>query len=176
MNKELLNSWLRDVIIGLNLCPFAKVPYEKNLIHLEESSANTEDGIIEAFLDHLNHVQEKSEREIATSLIYFPELKINFESYFAISETIQDMLVELKIDDLFQVVVFHPEFYFEGLSKDCRANFVNRSPFPLFHLLRKVELDALELTPEDGEKISFDNEKKLMELDDNQFNKLFSFL
>ncbi|MGD8812491.1 MAG: DUF1415 family protein, partial [Thioalkalispiraceae bacterium] len=35
---------------------------------------------------------------------------------------------------------FHPDYVFEGLTESDAANYTNRSPFPMLHLLREASL------------------------------------
>ena len=37
--------WLEKAVIGLNLCPFAKAPYEKNRVRISISHAKHLDGL-----------------------------------------------------------------------------------------------------------------------------------
>ena len=51
-------------------------------------------------------------------------------------------------EGVYQIASFHPEYCFEGEDVDDPANFTNRSPYPMFHLLREVQLEqALEKLP-----------------------------
>ena len=74
-----------------------------------------------------------------------------------------------------QIVCFHPEFKFESLEDEDRANFVNRSPFPMIHILRKSEVQRAAQI-KGGENISFINEKKLKSMSVEEFKKVFSYL
>ena len=44
---------------------------------------------------------------------------------------------------------FHPDYCFEGEAEDDPANLTNRSPFPMFHLIREESLEkALQSYPD----------------------------
>ena len=47
---NLIKKWLEETVIGLNLCPFAKTPFEEGKIALIESQANEFQGMTQAFL------------------------------------------------------------------------------------------------------------------------------
>jgi hypothetical protein len=47
-----------------------------------------------------------------------------------------------------QLASFHPDYQFAGVEVDDPANFTNRSPLPMFHLIREDGLAAaLETYP-----------------------------
>ncbi len=46
---------------------------------------------------------------------------------------------------MLQLASFHPDYRFEGAEPDDPANYTNRSPYPMFHLIREASLaQALE--------------------------------
>ena len=55
----------------------------------------------------------------------------------------------MKLDGIFQIASFHPQFQFAGTGPDDITNFTNRAPFPILHLLRENSIDrAVEAFPE----------------------------
>ncbi len=53
--------------------------------------------------------------------------------------------MEVGADHLVQIATFHPNYVFEGVSQNARSNHTNRSPYPIFHLLRQEDVEeALE--------------------------------
>ena len=57
-------------------------------------------------------------------------------------------LQEVGLDDEFQVVGFHPQHVFGGEEPTDPGNFVNRSPYPMIHILRQESVtDAVETSP-----------------------------
>ena len=64
-------------------------------------------------------------------------------------EDAQAALVESGLDEMLQLASFHPDYCFDGLDEDDPANYTNRSPFPMFHLIRQDGLAAaLESGPD----------------------------
>jgi hypothetical protein len=56
------------------------------------------------------------------------------------------------------VASFHPDYCFESSPADDPANFTNRSPYPMLHLLREESIEkALEHYPGDPEEIPENN-------------------
>ncbi len=46
------------------------------------------------------------------------------------------------LDGVVQLATFHPKYQFDDSGEDDVENFTNRSPWPLFHLLREDEVGA----------------------------------
>jgi len=68
---------------------------------------------------------------------------------------------DLSLNEEFQLVVFHPNFLFADGSKDDPANFTNRSPYPMIHILRSDSVSkAIDHHP-NVENIPLENMEKL---------------
>ena len=46
----------------------------------------------------------------------------------------------LNLHGIVQLAPFHPQFVFEGSAPDGIDNYTNRSPYPMFHILREDEV------------------------------------
>ena len=44
-------------------------------------------------------------------------------------------------DGLFQIAGLHPQYEFAGSDPDDVANYTNRAPYPMLHLLRESSID-----------------------------------
>lgn len=172
-NKQIIQEWMNEVIIGLNLCPFAKNPWENEGIRLQESSNTNEEKMLQDFLYELNFIQSHGPKEISTSLLIFPMYQQNFFKFNDFCGACEALIDDLNLDQIFQVVAFHPNFQFANLKPKDKANLVNSSPFPLIHILRSEELAQVIKNSNDGEKISFANEKRLKELSETDLKKFF---
>ena len=70
------------------------------------------------------------------------------------------LLTQHGYDGTYQLASFHPEYCFAGSDDNDAANYTNRSPFPMLHLLREDSLEmALENYP-DPEQIPNRNVEK----------------
>ncbi len=45
-------------------------------------------------------------------------------------------------EGIYQFATFHPDYVFADSETDDPANFTNRSPYPMIHILREESLDA----------------------------------
>lgn len=156
---HMINKWLEKTIIGLDLCPFTRRPFEEGKILVEELKGLESTDAQNHFLNSLSSFQGQSHFE--TALLVYPWWKISFRDFYEFSEDCENHLLTLKLENEFQLVAFHPDFCFEGLEFSNRANLVNSSPLPLIHILKISDLDFLNLSAEDAEIMSFGNAKKL---------------
>ncbi|MCK4586195.1 MAG: DUF1415 family protein, partial [Gammaproteobacteria bacterium] len=85
-----VERWLKDVVIGLNLCPFAAKPFGDKRIRIEVFEGDTEAGLLEMLQSELtlmderpieNQPPEETETVIETTLIVIPNMLHNFDTY-----------------------------------------------------------------------------------------------
>jgi hypothetical protein len=63
-------------------------------------------------------------------------------------DAIDDMLEQYGWSGVFQVASFHPQYQFADTQIDDRENWTNRSPYPIFQILRESSLElAIENFP-----------------------------
>jgi uncharacterized protein len=48
----------------------------------------------------------------------------------------------MKLEGIFQIASFHPEYQFGGTEYDDVENYTNRSPYQVLHLLREESLEC----------------------------------
>ena len=77
-----------------------------------------------------------------TSLLVCPQLFPNdFEKFLEVYNMFQDgVLVDNDLVGDIQIAPFHPLFEFDGSGSDGVDNYTNRSPYPIFHILREKDV------------------------------------
>lgn len=173
---ELTQFWLSKIVIGLELCPFAKRPFEQGLIRLSEAESSEIDEMAEKLFDELEFLNEKSPSELSTTLIVYPHGPTDFQSYYDFVVEMEESMAHVGLDKYFQLVSFHPKFRFENEDESSVANLVNRSPYPILQIIRAEEIKSARLTLNQAESISLMNTKKLINLSKEERQKLFSYL
>lgn len=173
---ETLNYWLKEIVIGLDLCPFARIPFKKGLIRVVECLESDEAEMINFFIEELDFLNEKDSQEVSTTIISYPHDNQRFLEFNDFVGDLEYLMEEAGLETTFQLVCFHPEFCFKGESFDSRSNLVNRSPYNVIHILRTADFKMALSNPKDGEIISRNNEEKLNEFSDSEINKLFYYL
>jgi hypothetical protein len=154
-------DWVQQVVIGLNLCPFAEQPYQSNRLFLEVIHGRDETEILSRLLGECLVRQDQP----GTTLMICPDLyPTNFESYLQVYNMMNDGVLQddyqgdTDDDDHLshhvQIAPFHPFFEFDGSGKDGVDNYTNRSPYPMFHILREEEVGrAVDLLDGDASKV-----------------------
>jgi uncharacterized protein len=132
-----VSQWLDRFIVGLNICPFAKRPLAQQLVRISVVESAVETELTQALLAELATLVDTPRTELETTLIVHPNLLLDFDDFWAYLEWITEILEENGIAELIQVVGFHPDYYFDDAGPADLANYTNRSPYPLLHLLRQ---------------------------------------
>jgi hypothetical protein len=55
-------------------------------------------------------------------------------------DVIESILEKTGAAHFLQLAHFHPDYLFERVDKDDAGHFTNRSPYPIFHLIRAEEV------------------------------------
>lgn len=150
MEKEIVikqtQNWVREVVVGLNLCPFAAKEVKNNTIKYVVLNTTDVPDILEAVYEECEFLDANTETE--TTLIIFPNATPDFEDYLDMLSLAEDLLEAEEYEGVYQIASFHPEYCFEDSDENDAANFSNKSPYPMFHLLRENSIDeAVEKYP-----------------------------
>lgn len=154
MEQAVINTikWIENVVIGCNFCPFAAREMTRKSVHFELATAADRESV----LTQLHQLMERmdNERTLETALLILPEGWDDFLGYLDIVELAEELIEETDYEGIYQVASFHPHYQFEGTSVDDPANYTNRSPYPMLHLLREESVEkALQSYPGDPELI-----------------------
>ena len=133
-------KWVEDVVVGYNLCPFAKRELVRNRVRFVVSDAGTEDELLHALHSELQRLED--EPEIETTLLIHPGVLQDFASYNEFLDAADGLLAYLDMEGVYQIASFYPDYQFEGTESGAAENYTNRSPFPMLHLLREASLEA----------------------------------
>ena len=79
-------------------------------------------------------------------------------------------------DAVYQIASFHPEYRFADADADDAANYTNRSPYPMLHLLREASLESAIANYPDADAIPDNNIAKARALGSDYWLKLMSGL
>ena len=152
-------NWVSEVVIGLNLCPFAAQPFNDNRI---EYIVSHNDGI-EQDLQELAVCFSILENkvEVETILLIFPQAYKPFDNYLELLYLANLLLDDLNLSGIYQLASFHPEYHFEGSDLNDASNFSNRSPYPMLHILREKSVERAIKSYNHVEKIPEINVKNL---------------
>lgn len=142
-------AWLEQIVIGLNLCPFAKAVYVKQQVRFVVSSARNSDVLLQDLERELKFLAETDPATTDTTLLIHPGVLTDFLDYNNFLDVCDSVIEELELDSILQVASFHPHYQFADTQFDDIGNYTNRSPYPMLHLLREDSVTrAIETFPD----------------------------
>ena len=133
--------WLEQIVIGLNLCPFAKAVYVKDQVRFVLSDATTVEALVEELAEELVLLRDTPAEQIDTTLIVHPDVLTDFLDYNDFLDNADAAIEALDLQGILQVASFHPQYQFAGAAPDDVSNYTNRSPYPTLHLLREDSVE-----------------------------------
>jgi hypothetical protein len=87
--------------------------------------------------------------DIQTTILVFPSGFDNFEEYLDMLGLANLLIFQGGYGGIYQLASFHPNYCFDGEAENDPANYTNRSPYPLLHILRESSVEAaLKLYPQ----------------------------
>ena len=129
--------WVKSTVIHYNLCPFAGAAFASDRVGFEVSTATTQEQLLEDCLLAIQQMLATPREELETSLLIHPYVMNDFSEYNDFLGVIDVLLEETELAGIVQVASFHPDYCFADSSENDAANFTNRSPYPMLHLLRE---------------------------------------
>lgn len=172
----LTSAWVEHVVIGLNLCPFAKPVHTKGQIHYSVSHARDENSLAADLRLSMQNLIATTPDKIDTYLLIHPWVLTDFIDYNNFLDIADEILDELDLIGVLQIASFHPNYQFAGTTADDVTNCTNRSPFPVLHLLREESLDKATTALPDPDVIVNRNLETMTSLGHEGWNKLQSQL
>ena len=135
-----IRQWLERAVLGLDLCPFARRPYEDGRVRIAVSRAATDDALVGDLEAELRRLAEATPAELETTLLAIPALFPEFLDFNDFLDVAEAVIRALDLEGVIQVVGFHPAYRFADAAEDDPANCTNRSPVPILHLLREASV------------------------------------
>lgn len=140
-------KWIIDVVIDCNFCPFAAREIKRDSIYYEV----IEDANTNSVLQTLSEAFKKMDDDtrVETMLLILPLNYSNFTSYLKLVVKSENLLKKQGYEGVYQIASFHPDYLFSGSTPNDPANYTNRSPYPMLHILREASLSlALDKHPD----------------------------
>ncbi|NVJ58514.1 MAG: DUF1415 family protein [Vibrionaceae bacterium] len=173
---EQVNQWLNDVVIGLNLCPFAAKPQRNKQIKIYVSEASQEEALLEDILTQLMELDSTTVEELETTLVVVPNMLSDFYDYNLFIDWVETLIRQKNWEGVFQLATFHPDYCFGGTEPEDDENLTNRSPYPVFHLIREESMEKVLRHYPNPEAIPDTNIARVESLTDEDRRKLFPYL
>ena len=160
-------NWIKNVVIGQNFCPFAGAAFINDSIRYRVDDGLDILGVLQEEFDFLDQ-----NPNCETSLIIYPEGLNDWMDYLDWIDIAQGILLDKGLEGTYQLASFHPNYLFEGAKEDDVANYTNRSPYPMLHLLRESSIDQAVEGSIDVDSIPERNEAHARSLGIQFFNEI----
>ncbi|ANQ26211.1 MULTISPECIES: DUF1415 domain-containing protein [Vibrio] len=171
-----VDQWLNDVVIGLNLCPFAAKPQRNKQIKIFVSEASQEEALLEDILLQLIELSNTEPEKLETTLVVVPNMLDDFWDYNLFIDWVEGLIKQQDWEGIFQVATFHPDYCFGGAEPEDDENLTNRSPYPIFHLIREESMEKVLKHYPDPESIPDTNIARVSALSEEERKTLFPYL
>ncbi|WP_394144891.1 DUF1415 domain-containing protein [Vibrio atypicus] len=171
-----VNQWLNDVVIGLNLCPFAAKPQRNKQIKIFVSEATQEESLLEDILSQFLELESSTPEELETTLVVVPNMLEDFFDYNLFIDWVEALIKQQDWEGIFQLATFHPDYCFGGTDPEDDENLTNRSPYPVFHLIREESMEKVLKHYPNPEAIPDTNIARVESLTAEERRKLFPYL
>ena len=169
-----VEQWLDEVVIGLDLCPFAARPRREKRVRIAVSHATDDEALLNDLQAELERLSDTPAAELETTLLAIPNMLEDFADYNDFLDAVDLWVEQFGWEGDLQVASFHPRYQFAGSAPDDIANATNRSPWPTLHLLREDSVSrAVDAFPDPDsiigrniatlESLGADGWKKLLE-------------
>lgn len=140
--------WIADVVIELNLCPFARRVFDADVIRYAVTDATTPGALFAALDAELTLLTSSPRSAIETTLLIHPHALPDFRDFNDFLATAEQLLEDRDLVGVVQLASFHPCYQFAGTAPDAVENYTNRSPFPMLHLLREDSVTEVADNPD----------------------------
>lgn len=146
--KARVEQWIREFVVGLNICPFARTPWEAHRVQLTVSPATDLQEAFTAVIEAVEHLMEVDPEEVATSLLILPNVKFaSFDHFLDLVAATNDYFDAAELRGELQLAHFHPNYTLQGYAATDHAHFLGRAPYPILHLLREDDVAATASYP-----------------------------
>ena len=147
--QQIINTtqnWLTAFIIGYNICPFARHVHEAGSIRYRVlDSGKTERSLVELVAE-CRHLDAEPATE--TTLLILAKGYAQFDDFLDLTAMAEQLLEDQGYEGVYQLASFHPDYCFAGEDENDPANYTNRSPYPMLHIIREASIEqALKTYP-----------------------------
>lgn len=136
-------AWVQTWVVGLNLCPFARGPFESGRIRWQLSAADHVDALLDDLRAELTLLAAADPAGHETTLLIHPWVLGEFDEFNQFLDPVERTVAAMGLEGVIQVASFHPHYRFADAPANDPANASNRSPYPMLHLLREASISAI---------------------------------
>lgn len=161
---ERVRRWVERLVIGEGLCPFAAGPMAAGRVRILCSGATGADDAYRDLLAEVEYLLMADAESVETTLLAVPRALADFGEYLDVLAAGEEALEALGLASGLQIASFHPEYRFAEEPEDDASHYTNRSPCPVFHLIRQESITRVLKSWPDPEEIPRRNRRRMREL------------
>ncbi|GAA0856097.1 DUF1415 domain-containing protein [Aliiglaciecola litoralis] len=163
--------WVEQVIVKLNFCPFAKKEVlNQSIRYCDIAQPSTQVELTSVLHQEIIYLNEN--RQTETTLIIVSKGLESFFDYLDVLDKFEDWIDDNQYRGIYQIASFHPDYCFEDEHYDAPSNYTNRSPYPVFHLLREDSLEKAIASYKHPELIPQNNINKANDMGSSALKEL----
>jgi len=174
--EQRVMQWLQDVVIGLNLCPFANKPTRAGQVRLRVSEALNEEALLMDVEAELQRLDAEPVATLETTLVIAPQVLTDFWDFNQFIGWVEALINRNGWQGVYQLATFHPNYCFAGAEPEDAENLTNRAPYPILHLIREASMAEVLARHPDPESIPEDNIRRVNALSEDERRNLFPYL
>ena len=110
---------------------------------------------------------------IETTLLIIPLQLSEFEDYNDSLDLVDALLESNGWDGQFQIASFHPHYRFTGTQPGDRENWSNRSPYPIYQILRESSITSAIEQYNEIDQVPTRNIDTLNSISEKVFERIF---
>lgn len=195
-------KWLLESVIKYQFCPYAKPPYEQDIIGYYVYADHDILTLLETLALCCIELDNHEAKTLETTLLIIADTELtatgkgylsDFYEYLDALDIANDFLANPKQfspyfsatfrskhtegipetwNNAYQLASFHPDYQFENTTDDDRGNYTNRSPYPIFHIIRNASIEQVRINDEQASKVVQHNITTLQNLSVEAFQLL----
>lgn len=146
-----MQAWVSGLIVKYNICPFARAEVERDGIRYVQASSNATDSLLAQLIAECQWLDEHP--ETATTLLIMPSGYGDFYEYLDVLDMANELLALEGYEGIYQLASFHPDYCFADSPASDPANYTNRAPYPVLHLLREADVSRVMRDATDADDI-----------------------
>ena len=133
--------WVERVVVGLSLCPWARAPSVGGTIRYAFTVDDDHEQLLTRVRSEVLRLRDDAPDSFETTLLVAPRAcSGDFLEFCGLVQDAEAALSDEGLEEEFQLVGFHPQHCFAGEAHSDAGNFVNRSPYPMVHILRQDDV------------------------------------
>lgn len=169
--SERTRRWIREAVLDLGLCPFARIPFDEGRVRVVVSDESAPAAWTVLVDEEVERLLERPIEEVETTLVVLPR---GPEDFLVFNDLVGDLEERMgPHEGVLQLASFHPAFVFGDAPVDDPGHATNRSPFPTLHLLREESITAAVSAHPDPASIWARNVRRMREMSESEREALY---